>query len=43
MIAFNIAKPWREYLFYNIPLVIAIILSLAYNHIIIFWNDGTWV
>lgn len=43
MIAFNIAKPWREYFFTNIPLLIAIIISLTYNHIIIFWREGTWV
>lgn len=43
MIAFNIARPWRDYFFTNIPLLIAIIISLTYNHIIIFWRDGTWV
>lgn len=43
MITFNIARPWRDYFFTNIPLLIAITLSLTYNHIIIFWRGGTWV
>lgn len=42
MIAFNIAKPWREYFFTNLPLMIAIGLTLLYNHILLFWPDGSF-
>lgn len=43
MIAFNIAKPWREYFFTNLPLMIAIVLTLMYNQFLIFWSDASWV
>jgi len=42
MITFNIAKPWRDYFFKNIFLMIGIILTLAYNQIVFFWRDGTF-
>lgn len=43
MIAFNIAKPWREYFFTNLPLMIAIFFTIAYNQILIFWKDGSFI
>ncbi len=43
MIAFNIAKPWREGFYTNLPLMISIILVTFYNQVIILWADGTWV
>lgn len=42
MIAFNISKPWREYFYTNIPLTVFIVLTLAYNQILIFWEKGSW-
>ena len=42
MITYNIAKPWRDYFFYNIPLMIGIFLSLLYNQIVFFWPNGTY-
>ena len=43
MISFNIAKPWREYFFTNLPLMIMIIFTLAYNQILIFWKAGSFI
>jgi len=42
MITYNIAKPWRDYFFYNVPLMIGIFISLAYNQIVFFWPNGTY-
>jgi magnesium-transporting ATPase (P-type) len=42
IIAFNIAKPWRQHFFTNPPLMIMVILSLLLNHIVFFWPAGTW-
>ena len=42
MIAFNIAKPWREYFLTNLPLMIMIILTLAYNQLLILLGDSAW-
>jgi hypothetical protein len=43
MVAYNISKPWREGFYTNLPLMIMIGLALLYNHIILFWAEGTWV
>lgn len=43
MIAFNVAKPWREYFFTNIPLMIVIIGALLYNQILLLWPEASWV
>ena len=42
MIAFNIAKPWREYLITNLPLMVVIIITLVYNNTLILWGDSAW-
>lgn len=42
MLAFNIAKPWREYFFTNLPLMAAVIISVAYNQMLILWEEATW-
>lgn len=43
MAGYNISKPWREGFWTNIPLMIVIGLTLFYNHVILFWQQGTWV
>jgi hypothetical protein len=40
MLAFNIAKPWREYFFSNIPLMVVVILVTAYNQMLFLWPDA---
>ena len=42
MITFNIAKPWRQYFFTNIPLMFSIVLTLFYNHVVFFWYNGAY-
>lgn len=42
MIAFNIAKPWREYFLTNLPLMFTIVLTLAYNQLLILLGDSAW-
>ena len=43
MITFNIAKPWRKYFFTNFPLMIAICITVFYNHVAFFWDDGVYI
>jgi hypothetical protein len=42
MLAFNIAKPWREYFFTNIPLMVVVIITTAYNQMLFLWPDAAW-
>jgi hypothetical protein len=42
MLAFNIAKPWREYFFTNIPLMVAVILTICYNQMLLLWDSVAW-
>jgi len=42
MLAFNIAKPWRDYFFTNIPLMVTVILTIGYNQMLLLWDAAAW-